>query len=88
MLIYDANGAIVWSVSKENKGRLKMKSLMHHFFYNILCKEKIAKMQTTIDVYRERNDQLEKEVETLKEFRFKYKIAKMYIDDAGAARSR
>ena len=58
-----------------------MKTIIHYFFYNMLCQEKIEKMQTTIDTYRNRNVQLEAEVESLKEFRLKYKIAKMYVDD-------
>ena len=48
---------------------------------DIFNKRLIAELEDTNEVYRERNKQLEQEVKELKEFRLKYKIAQMLIDD-------
>jgi len=54
---------------------------MFNFIHRLFNHDKIDDLNSTIEVYRGRNKQLEKEVEELKEYRLKYRVTKMYVDD-------
>lgn len=43
--------------------------------------DKIAELNRTIDIYKERNSQLESEARIMKDYKLKYDVMKMYVDD-------
>ena len=54
---------------------------MIKLFYRLFNHDKIDEMQRTIDVYKERNSQLEKENMEYKGYKLKYEVTKLYVED-------
>lgn len=54
---------------------------MFKFFYRLFNHDKIDSMQQTLDVYKERNEQLEKENSEYKGYKLKYQVTKLYVED-------
>ena len=54
------------------------------WIYKIFNHDKIDEMQRTIDIYRERNEQLEKENREYKGYKLKYEVTKLYVEDDDA----
>ena len=54
---------------------------MIKFFYKLLNHDKIDEMQRTINIYKERNNQLEKENMEYKGYKLKYEVTKLYVED-------
>lgn len=57
---------------------------MIKLFYKLFNHDKIDDMQRTIDIYRERNQQLEKENMEYKGYKLKYEVTKLYVEDDDA----
>lgn len=57
---------------------------MIKLFYRLFNHDKIDDMQHTIDVYKERNSQLEKENMGYKDYKLKYDVLKLYVEDDSA----
>lgn len=54
---------------------------MIKLFYRMFNHDKIDDMKRTIDVYKERNSQLEKENMEYKGYKLKYEVTKLYVED-------
>lgn len=54
---------------------------MFKFLHRFFNYDKIEKLNETIDTYKERNEQLEKEIREYKGYKLKYEVAKMYVED-------
>ena len=54
---------------------------MIKLFYKLFNHDKIDEMQRTIDIYKERNSQLEKENMEYKGYKLKYEVTKLYVED-------
>ena len=54
---------------------------MIKLFYRLFNHDKIDDMQRTIDIYKERNSQLEKENMEYKGYKLKYEVTKLYVED-------
>ncbi len=54
---------------------------MIKLFYKLFNHDKINDMQRTIDIYKERNSQLEKENREYKGYKLKYEVTKLYVED-------
>ena len=54
---------------------------MIKLFYKLFNHDKIDDMQRTIDIYKERNSQLEKENMEYKGYKLKYEVTKLYVED-------
>ena len=54
---------------------------MIKLFYRLLNHDKIDDMQRIIDIYKERNSQLEKENMQYKGYKLKYEVTKLYVED-------
>lgn len=57
---------------------------MIRFFHKLFNHDKIADMQRTLDIYKERNSQLEKENMEYKGYKLKYEVTKLYVEDDDA----
>ncbi len=57
---------------------------MIKLFYKLFNHDKIDDMQRTIEIYKERNSQLEKENMEYKGYKLKYQVTKMYVEDDAA----
>lgn len=51
------------------------------WLYKLFNHDKIDEMQRTIDIYRERNDQLEKENREYRGYKLKFEVTKLYVED-------
>lgn len=58
-----------------------MEGMMIKLFYRLFNHHKIDEMQLTLDIYRERNSQLEKENMEYKGYKLKYEVTKLYVED-------
>ncbi len=54
---------------------------MLKFFYKLFNHDKIEKLEHSLEIYRTRNKQLEKELREYKGYKLKYKVAQMLVDD-------
>ena len=54
---------------------------MIKLFYKIFNHHKIDDMQRTLDIYKERNHQLEQENMEYKGYKLKYEVTKLYVED-------
>ena len=54
---------------------------MIKLFYKLFNHDKIDEMQRTIEIYKERNSQLEKENMEYKGYKLKYEVTKLYVED-------
>lgn len=54
---------------------------MIKLLYKLFNHDKIDELQKTIDIYKERNAQLEKEVKEYKGYKLKYEVTKLYVED-------
>ncbi len=54
---------------------------MIKLFYKLLNHDKIDELQRTIEIYKERNGQLEKENMEYKGYKLKYEVTKLYVED-------
>lgn len=57
---------------------------MLKFFYKLFNYDKIDELNRTIEIYKERNSQLEKENKECKGYKLKYEVTKMYVEDDDA----
>ena len=57
---------------------------MIKLFYRLFNHDKIDEMKRTIDIYKDRNSQLEKENMELKGYKLKYQVTKLYVEDDDA----
>ena len=57
-----------------------MIKFLHKFFNH----DKIDELNRTIDIYKERNQQLEAELREYKGYKLKYKVTKLYVEDDNA----
>ena len=55
--------------------------MIKRFIRSLFNLDVIDGLNRTIDVYKERNEQLEAEVEKLKGYKLKYEVTKLYVDD-------
>lgn len=51
------------------------------WLYRLFNHDKIDEMQRTIDIYRERNLQLEEENREYKGYKLKFEVTKLYVED-------
>lgn len=54
---------------------------MIKWLYRLLNHDKIEELNKTIDIYRDRNKQLESEVREYKRYKLKFEVTKLYVDD-------
>jgi len=54
---------------------------MIKLFYRLFNHDKIDEMQRTIEIYKERNSQLEEENREYKGYKLKYEVTKLYVED-------
>ena len=54
------------------------------WLYRLFNHDKIDDMQRTIDIYKERNAQLEDENREYKGYKLKYEVTKLYVEDDDA----
>lgn len=54
---------------------------MINFFYKLFNHDKIDDLNRTLDIYKERNEQLEDEVREYKGYKLKFEVTKLYVDD-------
>lgn len=59
----------------------KKGSFMINFFYKLFNHDKIDDLSRTLDIYKERNEQLEYEVKEYKGYKLKFEVTKLYVDD-------
>lgn len=57
---------------------------MIKLFYKLFNHDKIDDLQRTLDIYKERNSQLEKENMEYKGYKLKYEVTKLYVEDDDA----
>lgn len=57
---------------------------MIKLFYRLFNHDKLDENQRTIDIYKERNEQLEAEVREYKGYKLKYEVTKLYVEDDDA----
>lgn len=51
------------------------------WLYKLFNHDKIDDLNRNLDIYKERNEQLEKEVREYKGYKLKYEVTKLYVDD-------
>lgn len=57
---------------------------MIKLFYKLFNHNKIDDLNITLDVYKERNKQLEDEIMKYKGYKLKYEVTKLYVEDDDA----
>lgn len=53
-------------------------------FYGLFNHDKIDDLNRNIDIYKERNEQLEAELREYKGYKLKYEVTKLYVEDDDA----
>jgi hypothetical protein len=54
---------------------------MIKLFYKLFNHDKIDDQNRVIDIYKERNEQLEAELREYKGYKLKYEVTKLYVED-------
>lgn len=54
---------------------------MIKFLHRLFNHDKIEELNRTLDIYKERNEQLEEEVRLYKGYKLKYEVTKLYVED-------
>lgn len=58
---------------------------MFDFLHKFFNHDKIDELNRCIDIYKERNEQLEKELSEYKGYKLKYEVTKLYVEGDDAA---
>lgn len=54
---------------------------MIKLFYRLFNHDKVDELSRTVEIYKERNKQLESEIKEYKGYKLKYEVTKLYVED-------